>query len=69
MTSYLACSNCLPTCIFPVCLEKLGPLNANGHLNFHFCDVLSKVAKVQGIALVLFFVFLLYEIIVTQCDA
>lgn len=48
LTLYLACSHCVPTCIFPVCLEELGPLNTNGHHNLHLWEYLTQVAMDQG---------------------
>lgn len=62
LTLYLACSHCVPTCIFPVCLEELGPLNTNGHHNLHLWEYLTQVAMDQG--RIFFFFFCLQKLIV-----
>lgn len=55
LTSYFAFSNCLPTWVFSVCLEELGPLNTNGYHNLHLWDVLTQVAKDQDCIFFFFF--------------
>lgn len=78
LTWYFVCSQSLPTCVFPACLQELGPLNTIGHHDLHLlrCTFTSRKGSRLRISFsppvppsLSCYQSLLYESIVTRCDA